>query len=533
MNKFGTFIDTNKKNNMRNIYISLILFIISGSVNSQTTFSEEFSKIKTELINWDQIRGEWLGSSIVAMAEKNTIPDRTFPEEFTPYQMATMIPMEKRKEISMMLDQSRSSRNNLFSNQWQTADLIFNHSFCSTITGRSYGDPHLNSFDKASYSFQTVGEFVVSKSLNNNFEVQARQSPQSSNFSLNTAIAMNVAGDRLCYYSNEKPDSHFSSWRLDGQPLQLNGRTYFLPHGGTISLVGRYYTIAWPTGETVVIENRSNEFSFVNLTIQVFGCDQGNFEGLLGNANGIMDDDFNGKNLNRQRPVYASFSSFGNPLLQQASANAEREYLNFLSKDFAEDWRVTDENTLFDYGIGKSTHTYTDRSFPSEHFTVSDLPSNKQEAARKKCEGMGISPEEMRGCIFDQGFLNINPNPIPSPNIPTRDISLTKLDRPIINNNIRTYHENAQIINSGEVTPIKNPSNINNPEQHLEERSNNKPIDKVNSSIDQPKSSFENSKPKLNENIKPSAPVSKPSNSIPSNPVQKSNIGSGIKVIKG
>jgi hypothetical protein len=244
------------------------------------------------------------------MAERKEIPDRTFPEEFTPYQMFTMVPVENRQEIASIMDQTRSSRNPMFSSQWQTADLIMNHSFCSTITGRSYGDPHLSSFDKATYSFQTVGEFVVSKSSISNFEVQSRQSPQSNNFSLNTAIAMNVGGDRLCYYANEKPDNNFSSWRLDGQPLQLNGRTYFLPHGGTISLVGRYYTIAWPTGETVVLESRSSEFSFVNLTIQIFSCDQGNFEGLLGNANGIMDDDFNGRNSNRQRPAYSSFSSF-------------------------------------------------------------------------------------------------------------------------------------------------------------------------------------------------------------------------------
>ncbi len=538
MNNTGTFIDKNKKIDikMKHFYLTSFLLLFTGIIKAQTSFGEEFSKIKAELIDWDQIRGEWLGTAIVAIAERKTVPDRTFPEELTPYHMLTMVPVEKRQEISTILNQTRSYRNPLFSNQWQTADLIINHSFCSTVTGRSYGDPHLSSFDKATYSFQTVGEFVVSKSSNNNFEVQSRQSPQSNTFSLNTAIAMNVGGDRLCYYANEKPDNNFSSWRLEGQPLQLNGRTYFLPHGGTISLVGRYYTIAWPTGESVILESRSSEFSFVNLTIQIFSCDQGNFEGLLGNANGIMEDDFSGRNNNRQRPAYASFSSFGNPMLQQASVAAEREYLNFLSRDFADDWRVTEQTSLFDYGIGQSTFTFTDRSFPKEHYTVSDLPNDKQANARKKCQEMGVSADEMQGCIFDNGFLNLNPNPIPRPINPTHGITMTKLDRPIINNNAKSFYENLNLSspNNGAV-PLAKPDNGVNIIKPIEEKPMhiNNNLEENSNPIEHPKGKFEISKPKTDLKVNQTSPAPKPSNPAPSNPIQKPNLGGGLKVIKG
>ncbi|MBM3185943.1 MAG: VWD domain-containing protein, partial [Bacteroidetes bacterium] len=342
-------------------------------------------------MNWDPIRGEWLANSIVALADKKPIPDRTFPEEFTPYQMVTMIPLEQRRGISETITQGRNAGNAQNANQWNMAEMLFNHSFCSAIIGRSYGDPHLKSSDQATYSFQTVGEFVVAKSTKNHFEVQARQSPQDRNFSLNTAAALNVAGDRLCYYSGDKPDGNFSPWRLNGQPISLNGRTYFLPNGGTLSLNGRYYTVSWPSGENVIVESRSSQMGFVNLTVEVFDCDRGEFEGLLGNANGNMEDDFNGRSSNRQRPIYASFSSFGNPLLQQATVAAEREYLNFLARDFAEDWRVTDQTTLFDYASGSSTASFTDRTFPIEHFTVSDLPSDRREASRRRCQEMGVS----------------------------------------------------------------------------------------------------------------------------------------------
>ena len=49
-------------------------------------------------------------------------------------------------------------------------------------------------------------------------------------------------------------------------------------------------------------------------------------------------------------PAYMAFSSFGNQAMQQVAQNAEREYLAFLAKDFADEWRVTTTTSLFDYG---------------------------------------------------------------------------------------------------------------------------------------------------------------------------------------
>jgi hypothetical protein len=512
-----------------NTFPVIFFLTISLTSNAQASFDREFEAIKKELMHWDPIRGEWLANSIIALSDRKPIPDRTFPEDFTPYQMTAMIPSEQRRGISQLIGQSRSVEGNEYSNQWNMVELIFNHSYCSALTGRSFGDPHLKSFDKATYSFQTVGEFIVAKSIKNHFEVQARQSPQDNNFSLNTAVAFNVAGDRLCYYTGEKPDNHFSPWRLDGQPLSLNGRTYFLPHGGTLNLNGRYYTISWPTGENVILESRSGQMGFLNLTIEMFDCDRGEFEGLLGNANGIIEDDFNGRNSSRQRPVYASFSSFGNPMLQQASANAEREYLNFLARDFAEDWRVTDQTTLFDYAIGLTTATYTDRSFPREHFTVSDLPTDRRNASRKKCEDMGISADEMPGCIFDNGFLNLNPSPIPETNNPTRGTVLKSINKPALNNNFATFDEN---INSTNPLPIVEPIKSKEYNQPIIKDEEPKSIENRPREFIAPNNSFEIKSPKLNKT--PNNSISTPNKPSPNEPVQKPSLNGGsIKTKKG
>jgi hypothetical protein len=493
---------------MKKHLTSLFAFLVLTTIlNAQTGFDTQFAGIKSELQKWDQVRGEWLANSLVALSNRTAVPDRTFPEEFTPYEMLTLVPMDKRRDILTAVQQGRKASTTEFNQNWQRVEYVVNHSFCDQLMGRSYGDPHLNSFDNASYSFQTVGEFVLSKSNQGHFEVQSRQRPQSDNFSLNTAIAMNVGGDRLCFYSDEKPDGNQSALRLDGDPIQMQGRTYFLPHGGTIRLEGRNYIVSWPTGESVILDKRaSGTMNFANVTVKIFGCDQGDFQGLLGNANGMMDDDFNSNN-NNTRPVYASFSTFGNPAMQQVSQNAEKEYLSFLAKDFADEWRVTDLNTLFDYGMGRSTVSYTDRTFPRVHYTLNDMNSDQQSIARRRCEQMGISQSEMRGCIFDNGFLNINPNPIPTPTNPTQGATLPIVIKPHFNNNHSVFADGGALGSGGgahPITPNGDKGDVNAGE--LNPTPNNEPLNK-GTDIDAPK---------IRPHVNP-VPTEKPETSSPVN----------------
>ena len=54
--------------------------------------SAAFAPIKDRLERWDDIRGAWLAAAIQALAMNRNVPDRTFPEDFTPYEMLSMIP---------------------------------------------------------------------------------------------------------------------------------------------------------------------------------------------------------------------------------------------------------------------------------------------------------------------------------------------------------------------------------------------------------------------------------------------------------
>ncbi len=439
--------------------IGIVLLSIS-SINAQSDrFTQDFQPIRAELTKWDPIRGEWLASSMVSIAKKEPIPDRTFPENFTPAEMMKMVPESNRTAIQRIATTNTQNADSSSRVNWNSINTQLSRPSCKPVQGRTYGDPHLSSFDGASYSFQTVGEFVLMRSASQNMEIQARQQPQSDDFSLNTALAMNVGGDRICIYANEKPDNVSNcALRLNGAPLYITSSVYYLPHGGTIRYAMNDYVVTWPTGEVATIDvRRSSQMNFLNVAVQVYPCAQNDLEGLLGNANGSQNDDFDVRG-NNNRPAYMAFSSFGSSQLQQASNDMEKEYLAFLARDYARQFRVTPITSLFDYGIGQSTFTYTDESFPRVHRTVNDLSPDRQTAARAKCEENGIRGDELKGCIFDQAYLEIPPSPRPVVVDRTNNIVLSRIDRPVNNvngGNITRENSMPSSRDNGQAQPVQ------------------------------------------------------------------------------
>jgi len=502
---------------------TLIILSMLGVIPYLTaqSSSSAFAPIAEHLERWDNVRGPWLANSIVALAEHREIPDRTFPEDFTPYELLSMIPSKERQDLQQMIieNQNVAASNGSAQSDFTLFSAMLQHTFCRYTYGRSFGDPHLKSYDRASYSFQTVGEFILTKKTDGLFEVQTRQRAQDENFSLNSAVAMNVAGDRLCFYAADKPDEFKQTpLRLNGQPIQLQGRSYYLPHGGVIRLDGRNYTISWPTGETTVIDVRSAGVrGFVNVTVGVFDCDRNQFEGLYGNNNGFADHDFNSRS-SMPRPnniaalSIASAYAFDNPNAAQLNNLAEQEFNAYMAKNFAEDWRVTDLTTLFDYRPGNTTASYTDRSFPRVYMNLSQMNAQSREQARQQCLQMGVPSDEMGGCIYDQGYLNIGPNLPPIPNIPNPNTTvLGKVERPALNNNNHQFSE-GKYPTDGPQTIDTKPNNTEKPQVSSKEDNVVKPSTEPSS---RPNATFEKS-PNVPSTPRPS--YTKPSTPRPSTP---------------
>ena len=411
---------------------SIVFFLVTLTVGAQiSSFESQYADVENELSAWDTIRGKWLSASIQALASNEPIPDRNFPEDFSPLEMLALVPQDRLSRIQQ-ISQSNSTNNRdlLAKERWNRIEQYTRRPNCNPSLARTYGDPHLKSFDGAEFSFQTVGEFVMCKADNGQFEVQTRQRPEGDDFSLNSAVAMQMSGDRIGFYPGNMPDGSNADVRVNGQSVYLSEKTYFLPRGGTIQKSGNNFHIVAPTGEKVRLDvSGFRRESFINLAIELYPCSQTNYKGVLGNANGNRNDDFVLSG--------SSSSAWGGIGEGDWSDRIEREHAAFLSRDFANQWRVTNFTTLFEYRMGESTANFTDVNFPRNFRTIEDLSKDQRDRVSKQCRDMGFTGRELNACIFDQGFLDIPPSPKPVITDRTKNVVLSPVDKPEPNVNPR------------------------------------------------------------------------------------------------
>ncbi|RZS34250.1 NleD-like pathogen effector protein (putative zinc metallopeptidase) [Herbihabitans rhizosphaerae] len=244
--------------------------------------------------------------------------------------------------------------------------------------GGSNGDPHLTTFDRHHYDMQAAGEFVAAKSANGDLEIQVRQMPYpgSSDVSLNRAVAMNVAGDRIgIYQDGDQPRLH-----VNGKPATVNG-VQPLPRGGRIAHVtgdGRdAYLMTWPDGSRVWTGAIGGWG--LRMDTELAPARKGAVQGLLG--------DFDGKPENDLRPRN------GQPLPEKPSYDQ-------LYKEFAKSWRVTPAESLFEYEPNQDTRTFTIEDFPAREIKAESLPARA--AAESICRSMNVTEQPfLDNCVVD------------------------------------------------------------------------------------------------------------------------------------
>jgi len=190
--------------------------------------------------------------------------------------------------------------------------------------------------------------------------------------------------------------------------------------------------------------------SFYNIAVEIYPCAD-SYDGILGNANGRSSDDFDVRNP--QGGIASSnwnMGVFGST--NQRDQLLEKEYLAFLAKDFARQYRITPETSLFDYGFNQSTYAFTDESFPRVHRTLGDMNDDDRRRAQRECERRGFSGSDLSACIYDNGFLRIEPTP--QPNIPNRTVGRqldpVRTPTPNVNPGQRPYRERYPEPRSGE-----------------------------------------------------------------------------------
>ena len=206
--------------------------------------------------------------------------------------------------------------------------------------GHGWGDVHLSTFDGKPYEFQAVGEFILVKSLIDDFQVQTRQeaSPHWIGASVNTAFAINLGGYNINYDIDLAQDQRLS---IDGESYNLlSGETLDLGIG-QITRSGSQYTFTY-AGLDGIINTSDDDLvtAFVyegtintrHINIDVNPADYrfGLLQGLLGNGDGITSNDFalrDGTNLQLNPGQWEN-----NPIVHTT---------------FADSWRVTQAESLF------------------------------------------------------------------------------------------------------------------------------------------------------------------------------------------
>jgi hypothetical protein len=261
---------------------------------------------------------------------------------------------------------------------------------CAGGCGNSNGDPHMLTVNSYRYDFQAAGEFTLLRSSDGSLEMQARQEPFESlpgfgAVATNTAIAARVGGHRVGIYATGAA----LKVRIDGSVVDATA-AQDLGGGARISPYPKGVELDFPDGTKLwalsVGRYGINALVLPSSTLNTSGG------GLLG-------------------PIVPG--GLGVPALPDgtrlpAATDRHARHATVYGQ-FADAWRVTDSTTLFDYDGGKSTASYTQKSYPPDTTDVKfsddslgDLTPDQQSAGNSACGAItdaGLHDD----CVFDVG----------------------------------------------------------------------------------------------------------------------------------
>jgi len=234
------------------------------------------------------------------------------------------------------------------------------------------GDPHLRTFDGVRYDCQPAGEETMVVSSAGDLEVQTRTEPWGAKeVSLAVAVAARVASDKVAFYLD-------GTVTVDGFATTLAPGPTPLPGGGVVWTLSDSYAIVWPDNSQLRVASHG---FFFGVDVYVATSRAGQVAGLLGNANGVTEDDLTTRD--------------GLTTLTSPAPFADFYHL------YVESWRIASDTSLFDYVAGTSTETFTDRNFPHLLARVQDLDSATVQSNTATCQMNGVTSDWVDACVLD------------------------------------------------------------------------------------------------------------------------------------
>jgi RHS repeat-associated protein len=245
----------------------------------------------------------------------------------------------------------------------------------NTTTG-SWGDPHLHAPEGLHFDLQEAGELLVASSPDGQFIVQTRQEvrQESSAVTFNTAVAANVAGDRVGVYAKEPSFLMINNAAVSDLDLQKR-----LPHGGTLERHGGMVHIVWPDGSRLTVTQIANTLNYDFIPSTTLAQ---NLRGLLGAAGYNPPHDLMGRD---------------GTLLH----HDDPDFQSKLYRQFGNSWRIEQSESLFHYWPGESTAYFTDLNIPNKVATTT-LSADARARAESICRALGVHTKPaLDDCILD------------------------------------------------------------------------------------------------------------------------------------
>jgi Ca2+-binding RTX toxin-like protein len=199
------------------------------------------------------------------------------------------------------------------------------------ISGGGWGDVHLQTFDGLWYDQQSFGDFILVKSTVDDWQIQTRQKPwiYNSNVSVNTAFATTVDGHRVLFDKFLDDDKKL---KIDENQVTLTSGQSLNIGSSKISRQGNSYTLIYAGKDGILSTGDDDQLiaqdngSYVDINVLPSNDRAGLLQGFLGNADGIISNDF----TLRSGTLLSS-----NPTWEQ------------IHGVWAESWRVLESESLF------------------------------------------------------------------------------------------------------------------------------------------------------------------------------------------